>query len=741
MGWQIAIDGPAGAGKSTIAKILATELKGEYLDTGAMYRAVALKAVRVGVSFDYLESISDKDFEFVNDTDVFFKEGKVLLDGEDVSDLIRTPDMSSKASFVSKFGIVRTRLVDLQRKMAESINVIMDGRDIGTVVLPNANVKIFLVARPEVRAKRRYDQLMEKNGEAPDMETLINEINARDLQDSTRAISPLKKADDAVEIDSSDLSIDEVVKKIICLCEKEGLFMEDVKTLNEETKEAEVKEDAESVSESEPVQEANEAAVEEQVEAAEPAVEQVKELQLVEGTVLEVTPAEAEKTNRNGEVIRKAKEARVLVQLDNGQEGYLYKKDISDVDTDEDLFFNYVEGDRVKLVVKKVYPDGGRVLLSQILVEKKESLKQFEEVIANHGTFTAKVVKLIQVGLILEYNGYSCLLPTTQVAAKEEDLEKLVGTEMEVAPIRVDYNRIRLIVSQNVANAIKSRSEKAEFVAGIKVGDVVEGTVKNIESYGAFIELGHGVEGLLHISEVEHNRIVKIEKVLNVGDTVKVQVIKVEDGHIGLSRKALLPNYWKDFIDSVEVGKVVTGKVAEINNAGVVVDLAEQVQGFLPKSEFSYERNTVLADFVKVGDEIETKIIELDLNKKRVILSKKQLAENPWNVVKLATGDQVKCVVLRQSEEGVNFTTQGITGFLPKANFAEKTEFVAGEEFDAKVRAFDPEKNRLLVTMREPRPKEERYKRSNDFSDMSKLLKGQEKMSSTFGDFLNEEDK
>ena len=730
MTWKIAIDGPAGAGKSTVAKLVANILHGEYLDTGAMYRAIALKSIEMGVDFSDLDKISDKDFEFVNTTDVVFKNSEIYLDGRNVSNLIRTPEMSSKASFVSKFGIVRTRLVALQQLMAKSINVIMDGRDIGTVVLPDADLKIFLVASPEVRAERRRLQLLEKNGTAPDIEIIIQEINARDLQDSTRAISPLKKADDAVEIDSSNLSIDEVVKKILCLCKERGLIMEDVKTLNEENV-VEAEESAESVEESAALEEAKE---------TEEEVALVKEMQTVEGTVVEVESAEPEKKDKNGNVVRKAKEARVLIKLANGQEGYLYKKEISDVDSDEDLFFNYVEGDPIKLVVKKVYEDGGKVLLSQILLAKKESLKQFEEVIENHGTFTAKVVKLIKVGLILEYNGYSCLLPTTQVDAKEEELEGLVGTEMEVAPIRVDYNRIRLIVSQKVAIAINQRKEKSVYVSSLKVGDVVKGVVKKIEEYGAFVELEHNVEGLLHISEIEHNRIVKVEKVLKVGDEVECQIIKLDDKHIGLSRKALLPNYWKDFISGAKVGDELEGTISEINNYGVVIDLATEVQGFLPKSEFAYERDVQVEDLFKVGDKIKTMIIQLDSNKKRVILSRKQLPDNPWNTVELKTGDVVKCVTIKQVANGVKFQTLGITGFLAAVNFGEKTEFAAGDEFEAKVRLFEPKEYKLTVTVKEPRPREERVRRSNDVSEMSKYLRNQEKMNSTFGDFFKKED-
>lgn len=719
MSFKIAIDGPAGAGKSTIAKIIASKLGIEYLDTGAMYRAITLKALELGINLE-----NEAEYEFIYNTSIDFVNGRLLLDGKDVSEDIRSLEVTNNASLVSSFAIVRTEMVSQQRNLGSFKSVIVDGRDIGTVVFPDAELKIFLVASPEVRALRRMKEREEKGVNTSTLEETIQEINARDFKDSTRAISPLKKAEDAIEVDTSNMSIDAVVEEIIRLVTERGLKMEDVKVLNEEVKE----ETEVSVEES---------AVEEAQENAESAP-QLKELQLVEGVVVEVLAPELEKKDKEGNVVKKAKEARVLVKLDNGQEGFLFRKEVPGIESDDDLFDEFIEGDRLRLVVKRVYPDGGKVLLSAALLEKRDNLAKFEEIIKEHGTFSAKVVKSIQVGLVLEYEGYSCLLPTTQVDVKEEEVAALVGTEIEVAPIRVDYNRIRLIVSQKVANAIKSRKAKEEFLSTVAVGNEYEGTVKNIESYGAFVDLGNGVEGLLHISEVEHNRIVKIEKVLNIGDTVKVKVIKVTEGHIGLSRKALLPNYWKDFIDAKQVGQEVAGTVSEINNAGVVVNLSEQIQGFLPKSECSWDREAVIADLFKVGDEVNTKIIELDLNKKRVILSAKQLTENPWETLGLKVNDVISCKATKVNEDGVKFTSNGITGFLPKSNFGEKTEFAEGDEFEAKVRVFDSEKNRLLVSMREARPRVERRPRENN--EVNKLLKNQEKIGSTFADFINLDD-
>ena len=744
MSFKIAIDGPAGAGKSTIAKAIAKILNIEYLDTGAMYRAVAFKAIQLGIDLH-----DEEKFSFVNDTEIDFINGRLHLDGNDINDLIRTKEIGDGASLVSTYRVVREKLVAEQRKMSEAKSVILDGRDIGTVVFPNAELKIYLVASVEVRAERRFKEREEKGNNPFTMEETIEEIKARDLQDSTRAISPLKKAADAVEVDTSNMTIDAVIQEIVRLVTERGLKMEDVKidVKNEEKVEESTLENEENVEEVlEKAAEAADDAEEEKAEASEevseekPALPTLKELQLVEGTVKETIPAESEKKDKEGNVVKKAKEARVLIQLDDGNEGYLFKKDVPGINSDEDLFDEFIEGDRVRLIVKKVYNDGGKVILSASLVEKRDNLSKFEEVIKNHGTFKAKVVKAIQVGLILEYDGYSCLLPTTQVAAKEEELASLVNTEMEVAPIRVDYNRIRLIVSQKVANAIESRAAKDEFLKKIKLDDVYEGTVKNIESYGAFIDLGEGVEGLLHISEVEHNRIVKIEKVLKVGDKVQVKVIKLDDeGHIGLSRKALLPNYWKDFIDASEVGQVVKGTATEINNAGVVVALTDQIQGFLPKSEVSWNKDQAIENVVELNSEVEAKIIELDLNKKRVILSAKQMTENPWETLSLKAGDEIECKVLKVTEDGVKFLSNGVTGFLPKVNYGEKTEFAEGEEFKAKVRIFDASKNKLSVSMREPKPRVERENRKPN-NEVNKMLKNQDKIGSTFGDFINLDD-
>ena len=205
----IAIDGPGGAGKSTIAKILSNELGLEYIDTGAMYRAMALKTIQSSTDIADEQQLDT----MLASTDIDFRNGEIFLDGENVSGLIRTPEISMAASKVSAIPAVRHKLVALQRKMGHDKEVIMDGRDIGTNVLTDAPFKIFLSASAEVRAKRRYDELLAK-GEEVSYDDVLADMIERDRADMTRETDPLKKADDAIEIDTSDMTIDEVVDTI-----------------------------------------------------------------------------------------------------------------------------------------------------------------------------------------------------------------------------------------------------------------------------------------------------------------------------------------------------------------------------------------------------------------------------------------------------------------------------------------------------------------------------------------------
>ncbi len=220
---SIAIDGPAGAGKSTIAKRVSKEKGFVYVDTGAMYRAIALYFLRQGGTIDNVGDVA----KMVSDIDVTIEyienEQQVILNGENVSSLIRTQEVGNMASQVAVVAEVRTKMSTLQRKLAETRSVVMDGRDIGTVVLKDAALKIYLDASVEERARRRQAEYIAAGKSVTDIETLKKEIMERDERDMNREIAPLKRAEDAVYLDSSDLTIDEVVEKIVGLSIERGM--------------------------------------------------------------------------------------------------------------------------------------------------------------------------------------------------------------------------------------------------------------------------------------------------------------------------------------------------------------------------------------------------------------------------------------------------------------------------------------------------------------------------------------
>lgn len=209
--FHVAIDGPAGSGKSTISALIAKKLNWTHIDTGAMYRAVTLFALENKIDLN-----DEKAYRFLETINISYLNDKIFLDGKDVSKEIRSDAVTDNVSLVSSFAYVRKKMVEIQQECAVGLNVVMDGRDIGTVVLPNANLKVFLTANVEERAKRRYAETKKTEGESL-LDEIIEDIKIRDQKDSTRKESPLKKADDAIELDTTYLTIEEVVDKIILM--------------------------------------------------------------------------------------------------------------------------------------------------------------------------------------------------------------------------------------------------------------------------------------------------------------------------------------------------------------------------------------------------------------------------------------------------------------------------------------------------------------------------------------------
>ena len=219
MSFNVAVDGPAGAGKSTIARAVAKKMDLIYVDTGAMYRAMALFMLKEKAALDNTADIAEKCLQA--DITIRYEDGEqvVVLNGENVNAFLRTEEVGNAASAVSPVPEVRKKLVELQKRLAAQSDCIMDGRDIGTCVLPNAQLKIYLTASSAVRARRRYEELTAK-GEACDLQKIQADIEERDYRDMHREVSPLRQAEDAILVDTSDMSVDEVISRVAGLCEE-----------------------------------------------------------------------------------------------------------------------------------------------------------------------------------------------------------------------------------------------------------------------------------------------------------------------------------------------------------------------------------------------------------------------------------------------------------------------------------------------------------------------------------------
>lgn len=420
--FKIAIDGPAGAGKSTISKEIAKKLNIEYLDTGAMYRAVTLKAMRLGVDME-----DDNSYEFLKDTSISIVDGKFYLDGEDVSTAIRSVDVTNNVSTPSKIGCVRSYLVDLQRKISESINVVMDGRDIGTVVLPNADLKIYLDATVECRAMRRKLE-RELAGVELSLEDTIEEIKVRDFKDSTRKINPLRKADDAILVDSSNMTIEEVVNTIINLAYERGF-----KKMSEKFVIG----------------------------------------QDVQGYIVNVTPS------------------YLKIELGEDALGIIYANDILDVQEGHSLHDYYNVGQQFEAQVKVLSKDQktGQLLyilstkleqerlakeerIAKAQAKKEAKLAKFQALKDADEIFACKVSKVVKTGAFLSYQGDEVFLPVKQSEVSLEAMKQLGGEELEVLVTYIDAEKTQVQVSQTLASRKKARlAKKAEFES-LEVGQL-----------------------------------------------------------------------------------------------------------------------------------------------------------------------------------------------------------------------------------------------------------------------------
>ena len=416
----VAIDGPAGSGKSSISKIVAKRLGFTHLDTGAMYRAVTLEALRRGINLE-----NENEYDFLDDISIIYKNDITYLNGKDVSKEIRTEEVTNNVSTPSKIKKVRDKMVHFQRKSCEVGKVLVDGRDIGTVVMPDANLKIFLTASAEERAKRRCKE-NSLVGLESDYETILKEIKERDFKDSTRDIAPLKKADDAIEIDTTSLTIEEVVEKIINLINERLYSMENFE------------------------------------------LEMPKELRVrdvVEGVVVQI------------------EDNTIYLDVKQFTEAVMHLDHFTN-DKNVTSFKGLVKiGDKIKCQVTKITEE--HIFVSRLNQLSEENFKAVIEASTTGKKVKVTVKKDVNKGFMVDYNGNQVFMPASLAGADTK-----VGDKFEVIILPSEDENKKPIASRKAVLDIEYKEAKEKELAAVNVDDIVEANVAKVEKYGAFLRFG-----------------------------------------------------------------------------------------------------------------------------------------------------------------------------------------------------------------------------------------------------------
>ncbi len=686
--FQVAIDGPAGSGKSSISEIVSKRLGFTHIDTGAMYRAVTLEAMRREIDLS-----DEEQYNFIDTIDLTYELDKTILEGKDVSEEIRSIPVTRNVSLVSSLKRVRDKMVYFQRESAKKGFVLMDGRDIGTCVLPNANIKIFLTATPEERAKRRLLELKEKGIES-DYETVLEDIKLRDYKDSHRAISPLKKAFDAIEIDTTTMSIEEVANKIVELIKERVNNMEQQETMEELYKEGTT----------------------------------LRKGDIVKGEVVQV-----------GERV-------AYVDLNQPCEGVIY---LNHFTTDKNVtsfkgLLNVGDEITAKVSEARDTEDGLSIKLSCLDLLRSKEYDDLAKKFETEGEFNvvAKVVKVSEKSNELVYSG-------VRIFVSSKDLKNAkVGDEVEVRITKLVPDKHIVFASHFLVEKAKKEAEHAAYVAKvteernaelekINVGDVLEGTVTNILPYGVVVRFEH-VQGLVRMKDLAHEFLKSADEVVKLGDKVTVKVVKKENSKLELSRKDCIDSPYATFKKSHAQGDKITVKVVNKMPFGLLCEVAPKLVGLLHKSEYSWNPNDNLDASVVIGDTLEVCVLKLNDETEHVSLSRKALLDNPWSRVECKVGDVVSGTVESIDEKKIVLNTQGVEGVIPaRSVYCDGkstliTDYYAvGDEITAKVIEVNKARWTLVLDQK-------KYVYEQEKSNYSKYMKDSDAKGKSIGDYLKE---
>lgn len=596
----ITIDGPSGAGKSTVAKLIADKLGFKYLDTGAMYRAVTLYIIENQVDIKNEEEVINA----LNKLNIGFDSNyRVYLDSQDITEDIRKEKVVKFVSEVSAISSVRRKMVDLQRDIAKEGNYILDGRDAGSVVFPNADYKFYLEASLEERAKRRYKEELSKEVDIS-FEAVKESIKKRDKYDSNRKDSPLVVPENAIIIDTTNMTIDEVAEEITDIfLNKKTISIFDINSDNLRNREG--------------IMEDNNLSNEQERNEFLKAVEEFGE-------------GDNNNSYKVGNIVKgkieKFDDSDVFINLNYKVEGKINRSEFEREP--------YI-GEELEALIDSVDNDNGYFILSKAKLDKRRAQFVIEDAIKNNKSVKGIVKEVIKGGFNISIMGYQAFCPFSQIEINKgiKD-EEHIGKEYDFRIIKKKGKDI--VVSRRAYQEEKQNSNIETFLNNLKEGDIINGKVKNIERYGAFIGITEGLDGFLYRENMSWAKIINPKDIITRGEERAFKVLSIdrEKHRVDLGLKQLENDSWVQFIEEYHVGDIIKGEVTNIKKFGAFVKVYDDVEGLIHISDLSWNSHVNSpSDFVKKGAYLECKILAIDVPERKLTLGLKQAQENPWDTV------------------------------------------------------------------------------------------------------------
>jgi small subunit ribosomal protein S1 len=681
----VAIDGPAGSGKSTIARRLARALGLRHVDTGAMYRAVGLLAAERGIDAGDEAALR----RLCGEIDIGFADGpegvRTLVDGRDVSDAIRTAEAGRRASQISAVPAVREVLVAKQRALGAAGGVVMEGRDIGTVVFPDATLKVFLTASPEERARRRAGDLAVQ-GEATEAARVGVEIAERDARDRERAHSPLRPAAGALIVDTTGASIDAVVARLRAALEAAALESPTQRRYgsSNDSRGGTLRMNPEAKSSAERGDDDFRKLFEESLRAVKPG-------EVVRGRVVLVTRDQVTVD------IGYKSEGQIPIEEFSTRGGASVVKEGDEID----VYFDADEG------------EGGGIVLSRAKAEQAKVWRDIEAAFAQDGVIEGIITGKVKGGLKVDV-GVPAFLPGSHADLRPtRNLDRYISQRSHFAVLKYNRARGNVVVSRRAVMERERAQLKEETLKVLEEGVILEGVVKNITDYGAFVDLG-GIDGLLHVTDMSWGRVNRPADVINVGDRVKVVVLKydAERGRVSLGMKQIMPDPWSSVAERHPVGSRIRGKVVSLADYGAFVELEPGIEGLVHVSEMSWTKRIAHpSKVVNVGDEVDVVVLDVDTANRRISLGLKQAEPNPWEMVRVnhPVGSHIRGTVKNVTDFGVFVgIEEGIDGLVHISDFHwtkkirhPSEAFKKGDEVEAVVLGIDVDNERISLGIKQ----------------------------------------